>query len=213
MSDSIPDEAQQLHEQGREAGSNGDPARALDLFNQARLLATDWPYPPYDMAFTYLLHDHVEEAERWYATVDALAPRGFFTAKTALDTIRRERRGELFDGFSKAFALLEWEPPDRRLAMLGDITARFPGFAPAWKGLALLLDDDGERLAALERGLAATPDDETYGMLVINKALVLGRRGQHAEAEDLLRALLADARCTAGCEAIAKATLSGSIGG
>jgi hypothetical protein len=208
MNDGISDEAQRLHEQGRAAGSGGDPVRALELFHRAHQLAPGWPYPPYDMAFTYLLHDYLAEAELWYAKVDELAPRGFFTAKTSLDTIRRERRGELFDGFSKAFAMLEWEPEATRREALREITARFPGFAPAWKERALLADDDGERLAALERGLAATPDDETYGMLVLNKALVLDRRGARGEAVELVRALLADPRCTAAAAAMASSTLA-----
>ncbi len=208
MSGDISDEAQRLHEEGRAAGSGGDPVRALELFHRAHQLEPDWPYPPYDMAFTYLLHEHLEEAEIWYARVDELAPRGFFTAKTSLDTIRRERRGELFDGFSKAFALLEWEPVETRRKMLRDITTRFPAFAPAWKELAMLIDDDGERLVALERGLAAAPDDETYGVLVLNKALVLGRHGARGQAARLVRELLADPRCTAGAEAMANATLA-----
>jgi tetratricopeptide (TPR) repeat protein len=209
MSSDISEEAHRLHQEGRAAGSSGDPVRAIELFHRAHQLAPEWPYPPYDMAFTYLLHDYLEQAETWYAKVDELAPRGFFTAKTSLDTIRRERRGELFDGFSKAFALLEWEPEEARRKALGEITQQYPAYAPAWKDLALLLDEDGERLQALECGLAASPDDETYGLLVLNKALVLDRRGARKDAVRLLRALLADPRCTEGAEAMASMTLQG----
>lgn len=206
---SVNAEANALHQQGREAGSAGDPVRALELLRRAHELEPEWPYPPYDMAFTYLLNDYLDEAEKWYAVVDELAPRGFFTAKTSLDIIRREKRGELFEGFAKAFALLEWEPEDTKRVMLQQIVERYPNFAPAWKELAKLTEDDREKLAALDHGLAGSPDDETYGMLILNKALVLGRMGKRPDGARLLAALLADARCTQAVEAMAKMTLPG----
>lgn len=206
---SIPDEAQALHQEGRAAGSAGDPVRALELFHRAYQLAPDWAYPPYDMAFTYLLHGDVKEAERWYALVDRLEPRGFFTSKTSLDVIRRELRGDLPGGFAKAFALLEWEPRERQRSVLQQIVEHYPAFAPAWQRLAFLIEDDDARLEALERGLAANPDDETYGVLVSNKALVISKRGQRAEGQRMLRDLLADKRCTAGVEAMARVSLDG----
>jgi len=205
----VSTEANALHQQGREAGSAGDPVRALELLMRAHELEPEWPYPPYDMAFTYLLNDYLDEAEKWYAVVDRLAPRGFFTAKTSLDIIRREQRGELFGGFAKAYAMLEWETADTRGTMLRQIVERYPSFAPAWKELASLTEDDRDKLAALDRGLAGTPDDETYGMLVLNKALVLGRLGRRPDGVNLLEALLADQRCTQAVEAMAKLTLPG----
>ena len=173
---------------------------------RAHELAPEWPYPPYDLAFTYLLDGQLEQAETWYALVDKLAPRGFFTAKTSLDIIRRERRGELSPGFAKQFALIEWQPDDRRVVLYRQITEQFPSFAPAWKELAFLLDDDHEELVAMDRGLAADPDDETYGMLILNKALVLGRVGRAPEGLQMIRDLLADPRCTQAVEAMAKLT-------
>jgi tetratricopeptide (TPR) repeat protein len=203
------EQANRLHQQGREAGSSGEPVRALELFHQAHKADPTWPYPPYDIAFTYLLHDHLDEAETWYAVVDQLAPRGFFTAKTSLDIIRREKRGEVFKGFAKAYAMLEWEDKETRRTALRQIVERYPGFAPAWKDLAALTDGDQEKLAALDHGLAGNPDDETYGVLISNKALVLGRLGRQAEGIRLIEALLADRRCTQGAEAMAKLTVSG----
>ncbi|HEX8107027.1 MAG TPA: hypothetical protein VF516_04825 [Kofleriaceae bacterium] len=205
--DSIPDEANALHQEGRKAGGAGDPARALELFARAHQLAPRWAYPPYDMAFTYLLSDQIELAETWYALVDELEPRGFFTAKTSLDLIRRERRGELPRGFVKGFIVLEWLPEDQQRAALQQIVTRLPGVAPAWKQLAGLTPDDDAKLVALDRGLAAHPDDETYGVLVLNKALVLRRRGQQDAARRMLEDLLADRRCTRGVEAMARASL------
>lgn len=205
---SIPSEAHALHQEGRKAGAEGDLRRALELLFRAHQLAPDWAYPPYDIAFTYLLNGDLEEAENWYAAVDSLEPRGFFTAKTFLHTIRRERSGELPRGFSKAFAMLEWLPEDNQRAALQKIVVSFPSFAPAWKQLAYLTGDEGEKLEALNRGLAADPDDETYGMLVLNKALLIGRRGQRAQGRRMLQELIADKRCTVGVEALAKMSIA-----
>ncbi len=203
----VPKEAQRLQDEGRAAGGAGNTVRALESFARANELAPSWPYPPYDMAFTYLLADRIDLAEQWYAEVDRLAPRGFMTAKTSLHMIRRERCGELPDGFSKAFILLEWAEPHDRHAALASITERFPSFAPGWKELASLLEDDDHRLAAFERALAANPDDETYGIVVLNLALLLDRRGEKARARKLVEDLLADPRCTFAAESMAKLTL------
>ena len=48
-------EAESLHEQGRQAGGSGDYRKAITFLEQACKLAPQWPYPVYDMAFTYLL--------------------------------------------------------------------------------------------------------------------------------------------------------------
>ena len=61
-----------------------------------------------------------------------------------------------------------------------------PAFPAAWQHLASVLDEDDARLHALDRGLAFQPDAETRGMLVINKALLLDRRGQTQEAITML---------------------------
>jgi tetratricopeptide (TPR) repeat protein len=205
----IPEMAVLLHQQGREAGGSGDTARAIELFMEAHTLAPQWPYPLYDAAFTYLLNNDTEQAERYYAMVDALAPRGFFTSKTSLDIVRRERKGELFQGFARTFASLEWMPdPDEKRNVLEQITAKFPTFAPAWKELSSLLDDDDEKLQAITRGLAAHPDVETKGILTINKALILSRKNEYDEAVRLLGDLILDSNTTLGSLAMAKMTLA-----
>jgi tetratricopeptide (TPR) repeat protein len=163
----------------------------------------------YDAAFTYLLQGDTDTAERCYAQVDRLAPRGFFTCKTTLDCLRRERAGELPAGFCRAFTTLEslGELP-RKKAVLESLVARFPGFAPAWKELAALLDDPDDRLRAIERGLAAGPDPETRGMLLLNKALVANQLGDRAAAIAILGDLALDPASTLATETLAKATLA-----
>ncbi|MEZ4403144.1 MAG: hypothetical protein R3B06_24180 [Kofleriaceae bacterium] len=204
----LPAEAVELHERGRTLCAEGDLADGLELLYQAHRLAPGWPYPPYDMAFTYLLADQLDQAERWYALVDRLAPRGFFTAKTSLATIRRERAGGLPAGFSRAYASLEWLPPPQRRQALAGLVEEFTDFAPAWKDLAGLEPDDDRKLAAIARGLASAPDAETDGVLRINQALVLSRRGQRAAAAEIVGALLDDPATTAAVEAFARAVLA-----
>ena len=89
----VPTGAVRRHEEARAAGARGEYDRALVLLDAAHALAPGWPYPVYDAAFTYLLQGDTDTAERCYAQVDRLAPRGFFTCKTTLDCLRRERAG------------------------------------------------------------------------------------------------------------------------
>lgn len=201
--DAIPEEAVRLHEEGRAAGAAGDAAGALERFLRARELAPAWPYPPYDIAFTYLLDGNLAAAEQWYAHVDTLAPRGFFTAKTSLDLVRRELRGELPEGFTAHFTRLEWETEETRFGAYAKITEELPELGAGWKAFASVLEGNA-RLVALDRGLACDCDDETYGMLVLNKALALRERGDAAGAARLLDELLASPRCTAAAEALAR---------
>jgi tetratricopeptide (TPR) repeat protein len=206
---SVPPEAAHLHRQARQAGESGDYDRALRLLEEAHRLAPDWPYPLYDAAFTYLLQDDAVRAERYYARVDRLAPRGFFTCKTSLDGLHRELAGELPTGFCKAYATLEWvrDPAEKR-AILEGIVGGFPNFAPAWNELANLLDAPDAILDAVARGLAASPDDDTRGMLLIRRALALHARGRAAEAVPILGELALDPASTLATESLAKYTLA-----
>jgi tetratricopeptide (TPR) repeat protein len=207
----IPEMAVLLHQQGREAGGSGDVGKAIELFMEAHALAPRWPYPLYDAAFTYLLNNDTEQAERYYAMVDALAPRGFFTSKTSLDIVRREKKGELSPGFARMFASLEWmDDADEKRKVLEQITDKFPFLAPAWKELSALLDDDSEKLHAINQGLASAPDIdvETKGILTINKALIMSRRDDYDTAVRLLGDLILDPHSTLGSLAMAKMTLA-----
>jgi hypothetical protein len=176
--DGVPAKAQELHRRGREAGAKGDHDGALELFAQARTEAPRWPYPVYDAAYTYLLKGDAAKAEELYAAVDQMAPRGFFTAKTALDCLRREKAGDVEPGTYRAYVLLEWEKDRaRKKAALERMVKRSPRFPAAWKDLALLQDDDEAKLGLIEKGLSHAPDGETRGILLINKALTLNGRG------------------------------------
>jgi len=104
--------------------------------------------------------------------------------------------------------LLDFESDETKLEALRHITERFPAFPPAWQQLSSLIDDDDERLDAIDRGLAGDPDDETYGMLTLNSALITSRRGDAAGARLALDRLLADPRCTASAEALTTMILS-----
>jgi hypothetical protein len=146
-------------------------------------------------------------AQDLYERVDQMAPRGYFTCKTSLDTLRRERAGELFPGFAKDYAAIEWMNIAGKQRVLPNIVRRFPGFAPAWKDLALVLDDDPSRLRAIQHGLDARPDPETRGVLLVNQAGILARRGERDTAIAILGELALAPDTTLAAEHLAKATL------
>lgn len=204
----VPAEAKALHQRAREAGARGEYQSAIDLLTKASDLAPQWPYPIYDRAYTYLLMHDYEAARIDYQKTVELAPRGFFTAITALDVLTREQKGEFPQGIYLAYLSLEWQSdPVKKLAMVRNLVDRYPQFSPGWKELANLLESDPDRLAAIESGLAAEPDAETRGMLLINKALILDRQLHHDEAVKILGQLALDPKSTVGTEQLAKATL------
>ncbi len=205
----VPAAAESLHQQAREAGARGDYKKAIALLEQASELAPEWPYPVYDRAYTHLLLNDFDAARMYYRRTLELSPRGFWTAITALDTLTREQNGELPVGTYLAYLSLEWtDDVAKKNDALREMIKAIPDFAPAWKQFASLCNDDGERLTAIENGLAAHPDAETKGMLEINKALVLNLKGQREAAVRLLGELALDPKATFGTEHSAKAALS-----
>jgi tetratricopeptide (TPR) repeat protein len=208
-SGAIPEKARQLHQQGRLAGQDGDYDRALELLGRAHAEAPDWAYPVYDAAFTHLLKGDIVQAEKFYAKVDQMEPRGFFTCKTTLDVLRRELSGALPEGIAHAFVMLEFLPNrEQKKAILDGLVQRFPDFAQAWRELSSLLDDPEERLYAIDRGLEGNPDHETRGQLLLNKALLLHRRGDRDEAVRILRLLTLDPDSTLSTVSLAKSALN-----
>jgi tetratricopeptide (TPR) repeat protein len=205
----VSQEAMALHEKGRTAGQKGDYTAALSHFERASRLAPDWPYPIYDAAFTHLLQGDSEKALERYERVNALAPRGFFTTKTAVDALRRERANKLPAGTYLAYLSLEWIGDSaRKRQAVEALVQKAPQFAPLWEIRAKTATNDAQKLEYLERGLAATPDPETYGFLRINQALVLAGKGERAKAIEILGTLALDPASPLDVEALAKWTLT-----
>jgi tetratricopeptide (TPR) repeat protein len=205
----IPAEARSLHQQARQVGGKGDYKRSLALLDRASALAPEWPYPLYDKAYTLLLMKDYDGAREYYRKTMKLSPRGFFTAITALDTLEKEQKGALPTGTYLAYLSLEWmENQGEKIRAARQLVNRMPQFAAGWKELAALVDDEGERLAALEKGLMAAPDAETKGMLQINRALILHRQGNHDTAVRILGELALDHDSPLDIEHIAKASLA-----
>jgi len=205
----VPAEAESLHKQARQAGGAGDYQKAITLLERASSLAPAWPYPVYDTAYTYLLIKDAENARKYYRKTVELAPRGFFTAITALDALGREAKGDLPAGTYLAYLSLEWmDDPAQKADAVRQLVKRVPSFAPAWKEQAMQADTDADKLAAIEKGLAASPDGETKGILQINKALILDRSGDHEGAVRLLGELALDPASTYATEHLAKVTLA-----
>lgn len=207
--DHIPDKANELHQKARRLGAAGKYEQAIELLSQAHLLAPDWPYPTYDMAFTYLLMKDFANARECYQKTVKLSPRGFFTALTALDTLEREAAGDLPEGTYAAYMSLEWiDDPVQKAKLVNTLVERSPNFAPAWKELALQCDDPSEKLDAIEKGMAANPDGETKGILLINKALTLNQQGNTTAAKEILGNLALDPNSTFANEHLAKQMLA-----
>jgi tetratricopeptide (TPR) repeat protein len=94
MGAAVPLAARMLHDRGRAHGSRAEYDTALSLFAEAAALAPEWPYPVYDAAFTYLRKHDWATARQWFERTLVMSPRGFFTAITAADSLRREAIGE-----------------------------------------------------------------------------------------------------------------------
>lgn len=206
--ESAPPDARALHQQGREAGARGNYTDALALFTKAAEISPRWPYPLYDRAYTHLLMKNFDAALSDYQRTADLAPRGFFTTLTAVDTLVREQNGEFPRGLYLAYLMLEpIHDRAQRRSLLEQFVDKYPGFAPGWHKFADLFENGADRLKAIDKGLAANPDRETKGMLLLNKALVLHGSGDRHMAVGLLSELVADPDSTFGTEALAKTTL------
>ena len=207
--DQIPAEANSLHQKARQLGASGDYDGAIKTLVEAQSLAPGWPYPTYDMAFTYLLMKNFDKARQFYRRTVEMSPRGFFTAITALDALDRESKGDLPQGTYSAYMALEWiSDPAQKAKIVQQMTETFPTFAPVWKEYALQCDSTEDKLAAIEKGLAANPDAETKGMLIINKALAINENGDAEAAKNILGNLALDPDTTFANEHLAKQTLS-----
>lgn len=206
----IPVEAQDYHDKGRIAGQDEEFDRAIGLFAQAHELAPDWPFPVYDTAFTYLLKKDPRTAEEHYAKVDTMAPWGFFTARTAADSLRREREGIIKEGAYLALVMLEAEPPsEEKFKALVELIRESPAFPAAWAELANGLEEPDERMQAIEQGLQHDPDSQIRETLNLSKAIVLSGKGERASAIEILKDLVGNPDTTLGNLAVAQVVLAG----
>jgi len=192
----IPPEAEKVFDEGEKLGSHGAYAQALLKFQKASELAPSWAYPIYEMAYTHLLLGDPEKALEEYRRTDALEPHGFFTSKTALWTLEREQDGRLPKGLYAAYVALEGTDSKTKASGLAQILAIAPDYPPALKQKALLTEALSEREALIERALALSPDQDTYGILILNKASLQFGAGKQAEARALLQKLIADEKTT-----------------
>ena len=205
----VSPQALQLHQQARHEVQQGKYLAALELLEQAHKLAPGWPYPVYDMAYTYLLQKDINHAVQYYALVDQLAPEGFFTTKTALHTLRKELNGNYPKGLYMAYLRIEWtDSIVQKEEIARNLTEQIPDFAPAWEELANCLEDPSQKLVAIEHGLQSNPDIETKGLLMIDKAIVLFNQGKQQEAIDMLGYVIVDTKNTIGTRESAKFVLS-----
>lgn len=189
--ENIPEEAIQLHQQARQHGGKGEYKQAITLLMKAHQLAPHWAYPVYDIAFTYLLQQDYVNALKYYEQTNLMEPKGFFTAKTAEWSLRKEQEGVFPEGIYLAYIQIEWMNTDEeRVQTAKAIVKQFPNYAPAWKEIASKSDDQSERLEAITKGLSLLPDDETKGVLILNKALVFDMQGSTAKAKQILNELI-----------------------
>ena len=154
----MPAAAVEAHERGRRLGAKGRHKKALAEFARAAELAPDWPYPPYDSAFTYLLMDDHAAALAAYEEVDRLAPRGFFTSKTAVWALQQEALGRFPRGTYREYLAIEWESSPKKAAKIAKkLVDKHPDYAPAVLRLANLTGDQEERLRLLDAAWPPTP--------------------------------------------------------
>ncbi|SNR17465.1 tetratricopeptide repeat protein [Tenacibaculum jejuense] len=202
------DKAKKLHQKAREYGQKGDYTEAISHLEEAIHDSPEWAYPYYDLAYTYLLNDDFEKALKYYELTDKVAPNGFFTSKTAVDVLRKEKKGVFSEGLYKNYMTLEWiDNPQEKAQMLKLLVDNYPSLAPAWKDYSNFLEGE-ERLQAIEKGLNENPDIETEGVLTINKALVLNLNGQFNEAKELLMQVIFNSKSTFGNQELAKLVLN-----
>ncbi len=194
---SISPAAQSLHQQGRAAGATGRYDTALEFFAKASQAAPNWAYPLYDIAFTYVLKGDFTNALGKYREVDAREPGGFFTTKTAIWTLEREENGQLPRGTYAALVHLESAPtPAEKKSRSDQMAVNTPKYPPLLKEKAFITEDLTERIKLLDEALALDPDLETYGVVMLNRAVALDAQGRNDEAKAILNGLISGTNTT-----------------
>ncbi|MFD2565787.1 tetratricopeptide repeat protein [Pseudotenacibaculum haliotis] len=202
------EEAMVLHNEARQFGQAGEYDLAIEKLFLAHERSPKWPYPLYDLAFTYMLKDDYDNALKYYQMTDVLAPNGFFTSKIAVFTLKKEQEGVFEKGLYRNYITLEWvQDPEQKAEFLDVLVTKFPNYAPYWKDYANTLDGE-ERINALEKGLQLDCDVETEGSLKINKALAIDYIQKDTEgAINILLEVIFDKSSTFGNVELAKFVL------
>ena len=204
----VPAKAQELHKQARDFGSRGQLEVAMQFLKDAAAIAPEWAYPPYDLGFTFLLMGRDDEALESYKKVDQMMPKGFFTAKTAVWALQKEKDGVFPKGTYLAYLNIDGVEQDaEKLKLARQILVAATNYAPALKECFLRSENEAEKTNYLARALAAQPDPETYGILAINSAIALQASGKKDEAVKALNDLVAAPDSTDGTVQGAKAVL------
>jgi tetratricopeptide (TPR) repeat protein len=180
-----------LHQEARQLGGQGKYDEAIAKLKEANQIAPNWAYPVYDLAYTYLLKQDFENALKYYELTDQLEPKGFFTAKTAHWSLKKEEEGIFPKGIYLAYMQIEWQnSEEEKLRIAHTILEKFPNYAPAWKEIAGNAENSNQRLDAIKKGLELNPDLETKGMLLINQALIYDVQGNTESAKKILVELI-----------------------
>lgn len=201
--------AMKLHAQARQTGEAGNLQQALELFQQARELAPQWPQPVYDTALTWLLRGDAQKALEVYQQVDQMAPQGFSDTKRVIECLHREADGRVPRGtFRKFIDAMRSRTPEERERLLKELTKSAPKFYPAWREYAPYGKDVNEQLRLLEKALALEPDAESRGEMLIYKAHLLRRAGKEEAGRKLLQSLVDDPGSLPGTVSSAREALS-----
>jgi tetratricopeptide (TPR) repeat protein len=198
-----------LHNEARALGQAGNYDLSIEKLKQAIEIQPNWAYPAYDLAYTYLLKGDFENALEFYTKTNEIEPKGFFTAKTAQYTLQGEKSGEFPQGLYLAYIQIEWtDDKNEKFEIAKALTEKVPNYAPAWKELFYLLEDESEKLSAIEQGLSKNPEADTKGILEINKAAIISNNGKTYEARELLENIISDSSSTTANIELAKLVLN-----
>ena len=122
----VPAEADVLHQQARQAGGEGDYKKAISLLERVSNLAPQWPYPVYDMAFTYLLLKDAENARKYYRKTVELAPAGSSQRSPRWTRSLGKKRANCRPGpIWRTSRWSGWTTPERRLRRCGSWSSGF----------------------------------------------------------------------------------------
>jgi tetratricopeptide (TPR) repeat protein len=194
---SINPEARKLNKEARKLGQADKYEEAIARLEQVVRMQPDWVAPNYDLAYGYALTGHFDEALKYYRIADKLAPKGYYTLKTAIYTLEGEKAGKFPKGTYGKYLNIERSGDENdKLAIAQELTQKVPAFAPAWKELAFLEDKPSQQLEYIDLALSKNPDQYTKDVLLIKKAQVLNEMGSKEEAKKILGNLIFSADVT-----------------